>query len=73
MGPGMGGIGCRARTTGPRLPPSAHGRPSTVRRPAVIETSWSLLVVAMLALQLAMLASLPSASSSSSKEEDDVR
>lgn len=73
MGSGMGGHGCRARTTGSRLPPSAHGRPSTMRRPAVIKTSWSLLVVAMLALQLAMLASLPSASSSSSKEEDDVR
>jgi hypothetical protein len=32
-----------------------------------------LLVVAMLALQLAMLASLPSASTSTSSKEDDVR
>ena len=47
MGSDMGGHGCRARTTGrtgPRLPPSAHGRPSTMRRPAVIKTSWSLVV-----------------------------
>lgn len=77
MGLDKGGHGRRARTTGSRLPPSAHGRPSTMRRPAVIKD----IVVAggsggggghALTLQLAMLASLPSASSSS-KEEDDVR
>jgi len=71
MGLDMGGHGCRARTTGrtgSRLPPSAHGRPSTVRRPTIVVAGGH-----ALALQLAMLASLPSASSSSSKEDDDVR
>ena len=67
MGPGHGYRARFTGRTGSRLPPSV---PSTMQRPAVIKTSWPL--VAMHSrLQLAMLASLPSASSS--KEEDDVR